>query len=196
MKMRYGKMTAVLLVAGLCLASSILPAEAGCLKCKVKGYLKAHIDRDLDRALSYFTDDCTLRLSDTGLSFDREGIEGMLGWQFATGTRMMYDEIEWQGQTVTAVFRVTNDYYPIFGVKNRKYRMTFTFEGDRIREQVVEAVPCGCKPLEELMSPFLEWAGRTHGEELERIYPGGRFVYEEDAGRSWMSLLEQWRAEG
>jgi hypothetical protein len=187
---------AAALVAGLCLAVSVVPADAGetCLKCRVKGFVKAHIDRDLDRALSYVTDDFTLHRGDPDLALDRAAFASMLEWEFATGTRLMYEELAWEGDTVTAVFRETNEFYPMVGLKGRKYNFTFRFAGDDIHELTVEPVACGCPTLEEKMDGFLQWARKNRESEIDRVYSGGRFTYDRESAEAWMELLREWRS--
>jgi hypothetical protein len=194
--MRYGKILSIPLVLVLCLAWATPAAEAGCLKCRVKGFVKAHMDRNVDGVLSYVTDDFVMHRTESGLSLDRSAFAGMLEWEFATGTKVMYEDLVWDGQTVTAVFRESNDYYPLIGMKGRKYNMTFRFEGDDIRELTVEPAPCGCPDPRKRMAKFLEWAGKHHPEDISRIYRDGRFSYDGESARTWMALIRKWHGRG
>jgi hypothetical protein len=194
--MRYGKILAAALVVGLCFSWFAASAGETCLECRVKGYVKAHMDADLEKALSYLADDFVLQRKDSNLTLDKEAFARVLEWEFATGTRMMYEDLVWEGQTVKAVFREANDFYPLIGVKVRKYEMTFHFEGDRIRELIVKSVKCGCPTLEKKMSAFLEWARANRAAELSRVYADGRFNYGTDSARAWMALLREWHGRG
>jgi hypothetical protein len=121
----------VLLVAMVALVAT--PALADCLKCKVKGFVAAHNRQDVDKAMSYFAED--FRCHDTAMKVevDRDGFRNLLERDVATGSKLMYEDLQWDGEgdTVTAVFVES-------GTEPRTFRVEFRFEDNLVRELVLD----------------------------------------------------------
>lgn len=180
-------LVAVVLVAGL-------PAAAGCLKCKVKGFVAAHQRGDLEKASGYLADDFTFRVQGDDAVVDRERYLDVLKWDAATGWEVSYEDLVWEGDVVTAVFTETNDVYRLAGAEPRRYRLTFRFDDELMREQVLEPLPSGAPGLDEALRPFLAWASENREDDLARVYRDGRPVYSGSSAATWISLLEDWSA--
>jgi hypothetical protein len=170
-------------------------AERTCLKCRVKVIAKTHASGDLDKLLSYLADDYTRVDVATGETLGREAVEAMLEWEIALHGRFTYDDLSWEGATVTGLFEETNDLYDLLRIEPQRYRMVFTFEGDLLREQRVETLESNGPGLDEAMAPFLDWASGRRADALARVYRDGRFIYGGPEAEGCMELLTDWRSE-
>jgi hypothetical protein len=169
--------------------------EGPCLKCRVKGLVKSHAAGDLERLLSFLADDYTRVNVATGETVDREVIESVLEWEITLHGRLAYDDLAWDGSTVTGVFEETSDLYDLLGIEPRRYRMVFTFQGDRLREQRVESLASKGPDLDEALTPFLSWASGRHADALAQVYRDGGFVYGAKAARRCRKLMSEWASE-
>jgi hypothetical protein len=169
------------------------PAAAGCLKCRVKGYVAAINAHDVDRALSYFADELRFVTPDTEATLDRRDLRGMLDWDAATGSAVSYEQLAWEGEIVTALFTERNDFYKLLGIPERRYQATFVFEGESIASLRLEPASDNGPSLAEALAPVLSWASTEHGDVLREIYPDGNLVLSENSAREWLQLLRAWR---
>ena len=104
----YGRLMAVSLVLAVFLGGSL--AAADCLKCKVKVYLEAVQEGDVETALSYLADDFELRITEPETVMDREQVANRLGWEHAVNTRLDLSDVESEGSTVTVVLHQESDF--------------------------------------------------------------------------------------
>ena len=170
------------------------PVTAGCLKCQVKGYVEALNAHDVDKALSYLADELRFVTEDMEETLDRTTVRGMLGWDVATQSTVSYEELESEGDTVTALFTERNDFFALLGIPERRYQATFRFEGENIASLHIEPAGDDAPSLDEALEPVLTWASTRHGDVLAQIYPNGSLVFSEDSARKWLELLRAWRA--
>jgi hypothetical protein len=182
-------------------AAMISPLAAGedpertCLKCRVKVLVKTHAAGDLEKLRTFLADDYTRVDVGTGEVLGREAIEAVFEWEIALHGRLVYDDLVWEGSTVTGLFEETNDLYEFLGITPRRYRMVFTFEGDRVREQRIETLASEGPGLDEALVPFLAWASDRRADALAQIYEDGRFVYGGPAAERCLELLTDWASE-
>ena len=172
----------------------VTPADAGCMKCRVKGYVEAINDHDTDRILSYFAEKVRFVTPGEETALDRAALERMIGWDVATGVSLTYDDLAGDGDTVSGHFTERNEFYRLLGLERRTFEITLKFSGDRIEE--IRLVPGDDNPssLNEALGPFLEWAGRRHPERLQEVYSDRHPVYSAESAETWLTLLRQWRA--
>ena len=169
--------------------------ERTCLKCRVKVIAKTHASGDLDKLLGYLADNYTRVDVATGETVGREAIEAVLEWEIALHGRLTYEDLAWEGSTVTGYFEETNDLYDLLAIEPRRYRMVFTFEGDLLREQRIETLGPDGPDLDEALTPFLAWASGRRSDALARVYRDGRFVYGGPEAERCMELLTVWASE-
>jgi hypothetical protein len=200
--MREKKRTPGLAILGVILALAVVsPLIAGedpertCLKCRVKVIAKTHASGDLDKLLSFLADDYTRVDVATGKTVGREAIEAMLEWEMALHGRFTYDDLVWEGATVTGLFEETNDIYDLLGIEPRRYRMVFTFEEDLLREQRIERLEPEGPGLDEALAPFLVWASGRRADALALVYRDGGFVYGGSEAERCVQLLTDWASE-
>jgi hypothetical protein len=190
------KLRTVALLGCLLLASAVAlpPANAGCLKCKVKGYVDAVNANDSEKALSFFAESVRFVSPRSDITLDKQAIAEMLGWDIATQAALAHGNLEGEGDTVRGHFTERSELYELLGIDERSYELTVRFDGGQIREIRSRPLPTEGPTLDEALQPFLTWAEQRHADVLDEIYPQGRFVYSEAAARRWLSLLRQWKA--
>lgn len=184
---------AVVVVAAALACAVPAPALAGCLKCKVKGFVAAHARQDMDKTLSYLGEGFEFRDAAGELAMDRSAFRSVLEWDFAIDSTLTYEDIAWEGESVTAVFTETNELYALVGLEPQKYRLTFRFEDELVREMIAEPLPVEGAAIDEALKPFLDWASERHATELARIYPGGHVAHGAEEAATWLALLRKWK---
>ena len=184
----------IVVVAVVTFAALAMPAAAGCLKCKVKGFVAAHQRGEIEKASGYLADGFAFRVDGGDTAMNREQYLAMLAWDAAAECEVSYEDLVWEGDVVTAVFTETNRVYRLAGVEPRRYRLTFTFENEKMREQVLEPLPSEGPGLDEALRPFLAWATEHRESDLAEVYRDGQPVYTGSSAATWIALLEDWTA--
>lgn len=190
-----GHKLTVSLLCVAALAMVAMPAAADCLKCRIKSYVRALNEHDVDKAASFFGAEVVFRTPRSTSTLEADAIRAMLGWDAATGASVATADLEWDGgDTVTCTVTERNEFYRLLGIAEQSYGATFHFEGDLIREMTLEPVSADAPSLEQAMQPFLDWASANHGLVLKEIYPDGSMAVSADSARTWLELLREWRA--
>ena len=170
-------------------------AEPTCLKCRVKGLVGAMRAGDVERSMSYLAEDFELRDTAGNQRIDRDAMREVLQWDAALNAKLAFSGLEWEGDTVRGDFSETNDLVDLLGLEARRFKIEYQFNGDLIRRQVYDVLPTDGPSMEQALEPFLEWAKASHADELQAIYPDGRWVYGAAAARGWVELLQAWHAD-
>ena len=168
------------------------PAAADCLKCAVKGYVEALNGHDTEQALSFLAEELRFVAPDVDMTLDRPAVRKMLEWDAATDSTVSYEELHGEGDLVTGEFIERNDFYELLGIAERRYRLTFRFEHDRIREIRLTPTQDSGLQMSEALEPFLAWAAPQHAAALDEIYPDGHFVFDGQTAEKWLTLLRRW----
>jgi len=184
----------LILVAALPLAAED-QVERTCLKCKVKGLVGAMRAGDVDRSMSFLAEDFELRDVAGDQRIDHEAMPEVLRWNAALNSKLTFSDLEWEGDTVRGLFTETNDLLDLLGIESRRFKIEFQFSGDLIRQQVLDVMPSDGPSMEKALEPFLEWASASRADDLQTIYPDGRWVYRASTADRWIELVRDWRAD-
>ena len=107
----------------LTLALSLTVAGEDCLKCAVKGYVKALNAQEVDKAKEMMADELRFVGPEGEAILDRGALLSKLGWGSA-GSTISHGELFWEGDTVRGRFTEGETSYAI----------EFRFENKQIHE--------------------------------------------------------------
>ena len=111
-------------------------------------------------------------------------------WDEFFHSRATYSDWKHDGNKVSALVHESNDFYTMLEWKPIPYRLTWTVDGQFIREVLLEPQPG--KPVSRL-DEVKAWALRHHPDELAYLMPKGRIDPTGDRAERWTKLLEEWR---
>lgn len=100
----------------------------------IKGYIEAFEARDLDRCMSYFSDDAAIDFQDTIYS-GRQNIESWHNERFEANLRIRkLESVRVDGDTAVVDVVISSDRLSAWNVKSLNGRITVRFEGEKFRE--------------------------------------------------------------
>jgi YD repeat-containing protein len=108
--------------------------------------------------------------------------------------RSAYSDIQIKENTISTVLTEQNDFYKVLGVSERRYQLTFVYDGQGlIKETTLEKSLSSLESFDAALKPALEWARKERPGELAEIYPNDNFVYNTQMAKRWLRLLYDWR---
>ena len=156
-------------------------------------YIDAMERKDLDATLAFFSDDFVMETPEGEFRATREYIPMLLEWDFAADTRIEVREKRVSGDTVTVIVWETNPFLELTGMGPYLMRSHYVVSGRQFTRQTFELIE-GHGEMRRAIKPVVRWAKIHDPEALEKVYPGGKFIYSGDAVRNWIALLRKWKA--
>jgi hypothetical protein len=156
-------------------------------------FIDAMERKDLEATLAFFADDFVMETSEGRFRATREYLPLLIEWNFAADTRMEVREKHVTGDTVTVVVWETNPFLELTGMGPHLMRSHYVVNGRQFTRQTFELLE-GHGEMRRAIKPAVSWAKIHDPEALEKVYPGGKFVYTGDAVRNWITLLRKWKA--
>ena len=191
----FGKATVECLspLVTLMIACFFLPFSQG-LKERFEAYRHAYNQHDLKAVLSFLAPDYEFKVANSTYKVAKKDISGLLEWDFATNAHTAYSDVEVKGNTISATLTEQNDFYKSIGISERKYRFTFIYdEAGFIKESILEQALSKTPSFDAALNPALDWARKERPQELSEIYPDGKFIYNTQMAKRWLTLLRDWR---
>ena len=177
----------------LAIACFFLPFSQG-LKERFEAYRRAYNQHDSKAVLSLLAPDYEFKVANSTYKVAKKDISGLLEWDFAMNAQSAYSDVEVKGNTISASLTEQKDFYKSIGISERKYRFTFIYsEAGLIKQAILEKALSDTASFDEALKPALDWARKERPQELSEIYPDGKFIYNKQMAKRWLTLLRDWR---
>ncbi len=164
------------------------------LKERLEAYRRAYNQHDSKAILSFLAPDYEFKVANSTYKVAKKDISGLLEWDFATNALSAYSDVEVKGNTISATLTEQNDFYKSIGISERKYRFTYIYgEEGLIKQAILEKALSDAASFDEALKPALDWARKERPQELSEIYPDGKFIYNTQMAKRWLTLLQDWR---
>ena len=166
------------------------------LEDRVKAYEEAHNKHDIDKVMSFYTDDIRFEIVGTWSKVGREQVRQLAEWDAATNSHMEISDIKVSADTVTFRLDEGNDWFRLLGVEVLNYEpCMMIFQDGMLKYLKAELSDVSMIPVQEAWQLMFQWASEERSKELSELMPGGEFMYSADYARRWLSLLSEWRDE-
>jgi hypothetical protein len=161
----------------------------------VQQYLEAYNSHDVDRIMSFYTDDA--RFEEEGF-LSREGFNELrikAQWDKATNSSLEVRRLDTNGSVVTGRGVEFSQYYTAAGLPQYNYEtITFTFQGTKIKEIKVVPESDSVNNFTNALGQFVVWGSNPqHGMDMNKLKEGGTWAYTANTAPHWISMLNQWR---
>jgi hypothetical protein len=195
MKRRYEIMTsdkAVLLLCVLLLVAVFVSCSPKPVDL-VKLYELAYNSHNLGELLPLFAEDATFEITGQFVFKDKEDIRHMAEYDFALHIHMTIDNLNPMGDTVFCELIEMNDWLEAAEIDEAFYTGRFVFEKGLIKH--IKGTPTSetQKALQEVLTPLMEWASKEKPEQLAKMMPEGKFIYNVENAESSLNLLREWQ---
>jgi len=145
--------------------------------------------------LSLFADSARFDIEGVGVSFvGREGLTRLADYGVAVHSRLVVRDLEMGRDTVWCRFEESNDWLGLLGVRLASYDGWFRVSGTRILEARVRLTPESSDELGGRLAGFVAWLLAKDPKAVQRLFPGGRPVYDSDVVPELIARLRQWRS--
>ncbi|HKJ17754.1 MAG TPA: hypothetical protein VJ984_10420 [Xanthomonadales bacterium] len=163
------------------------------MKRQFEEYFESLNAHEIEKALSYISDDFTLHFTEYNFSIDKEGLVDVLGWDKGVNGKFSYEKLTIKEDSITGLFKEQNDFLKLLGIKDLRATNTYRFEfSGKIVEQTYTPLP-DQPSFQDRMQECIEWAKANRPLELRDIYPENQMLFNEETGKKWVILLKEWK---
>jgi proline iminopeptidase len=174
--------------------SGTVPADDQKLIQTLLDMMAAHNRHDLERELSFYTDDARFEVVGAWVKEGKEQLRELFTWDVVGNSRLTFTDFRVQDHTVTCHVKEQSDTITGLGMDAFEEDCRVTFRAGRIQETEVKISPAVLEALDRQCRAFLEWVGRTRPQELEFAKT---MILGEDARPAdypkFVELLDQWQ---
>ena len=156
----------------------------------VREHIKAVNNDDVNKNLTFFTDDIVFEIFDDAKLSGKGQLKGLLESDVVNKARLTINDIEVEGDTVIVKLTEKNEGYRLLGIEESPFMAIYRFRGRLLEKVKLEGTPESTKLWDEKFKPFAEWASKEHPQELSKEEKGG---YTAENARLFLSLLQEWR---
>ena len=156
----------------------------------VREHIKAVNNDDVNKNLTFFTDDIVFEIFDDAKLSGKGQLKGLLESDVVNKARLTINDIEVEGDTVIVKLTEKNEGYRLLGIEESPFMAIYRFRGRLLEKVKLEGTPEGAKLWDEKFKPFAEWASKEHPQEFSKEEKGG---YTAENARLFLSLLQEWR---
>jgi len=158
-----------------------------------EAYFKSHNDHEVEKALSFLSDDFVLHFTEYDFKIDKGGLVDVLGWDKGVNGKVSYEKLTTKGDSITGLFTEQNDFLKLVGIEELKATITYRFDiSGMITKQTYTPLP-DQPSFQVKMQAGIEWAKTNRPQELNEIYPKNQMQFNEEMGKRWVILLKEWK---
>ena len=163
------------------------------MKKKFESYVAVLNGHNIEKALSFLSDDFHLHFIDYELIIDKKGMVDVLGWDKGVNGRVSYKHLVVEGDSIRGLFTEQNDFFKLVGIDELRAKITYTFDkSGLIVEQFYTPLP-DQPSFQEKMQPVIEWARENRPDEITEIYHQNQLQFNQEMGERWVALLKEWQ---
>jgi hypothetical protein len=176
------------IVFPLLFATSCAPNVAD----RVKAFQKAANGHDVEKLLSFYTDDVRFELVGTSMVINgKENLRKPVEEQFILNIHLTFTDIKVDGNTATYKVREQNDWLKAAGVDALYYEYDqLTFRDGLIKQEIAKPTQESAKIMGEVQKSLEKWASEKRGQEWAKLKSEG--ITKENVSE-WLAIARQWR---
>jgi ketosteroid isomerase-like protein len=157
----------------------------------VKEHFKTINNDDVEKDLTFFTDDIVFEVNDDTKLSGKDQLRNLMERDAVIKVRLTMTDIEVEGNTVVVKEIEKNEVCRLLGIEELSGKSIYKFRGRLIEKVKIESIPeAEAKLLDEKYKPFAEWANKEHPQEFSKVE---RDLPSAEKARLHLSLLKEWR---
>ncbi|NNE99459.1 MAG: M1 family metallopeptidase [Pyrinomonadaceae bacterium] len=162
------------------------------MKTQFEGYFKAINDHEIEKALSFLSDEFQLHFTEFNVNVDKKSYVDVLGWDKGANGRVSYEDLIIEDNTIKGIFTEKNDFLRILRINELKANIAFEFdEFGKISRQIYTPLP-NQPSFQEKLQSVVKWARQNRPDELDEIYPQNQMKFNQKMAERWVRLLQEW----
>jgi len=178
-------------LSGLCLLMSSCASD---LKGRVEAMVEAHNSHDVERELSFYTDDARYEMVGAWVRQGKEELRRLLEKDAIFNSQIFLTDVEVAGDVVTCQAKEQNDLFMTAGIDALDYEFwQFGFEDGLIKAVRAKHTKETTAAMKELTLSFRRWVSERRSQESADLrFEGG--LTEENASKV-LKLVREWRED-
>jgi len=176
----------------LMLALLFMSCSTDPIRKTVEGYVKAHNDHDVDKAMTFFGDSAVYNWKEGWFKKGKKAIQEVEEFDAYTQSHYDVSKIEVRRDTLLCTIEESNNFYTAAGVDNFTKIARFVVEDSKIMQYEFIMNNKSWGEIKEALKPFREWAQREREQEFGQLLLDGEFRYGYNGAKRWMALMDEW----
>jgi hypothetical protein len=161
---------------------------------KIKAYQEAHNRGDIEKVMSFFTEDIKYDVIGQWKVTSKESLKSRVEIDVFLNSHVNFTDIKSSKNKVTCKVEEQNDLLKVSGIDTIYYEFReFIFEDGLIKEAKTQLTQEGVDALRNIQRAFGEWAAENRKEEVAEL-KSVRIV-NKDIFAKWLALMREWREE-
>jgi hypothetical protein len=168
-------------------------------KTSPQGIVEAHINaknaHQVSASMQYIGDDAVLEIPGLGMIITgKEERRRIAEYDSVLNTILTPSDFTVHGDTVSCSIIERNDWLAAAGIPAIYYPTTMHVVKDgMIVYSSGRMADSSAADIGNVLGEFVPWANENHPEEMDRMMPAGRFIYNAQNGETIVGLLRQWQ---
>jgi len=159
----------------------------------LQDYVSSHNSHNVEKSLSFYSEDITFELVGTWVKSGKEKIKELEEWDSATNSNLSFQIVREYGDTLFCTGEEKNDWFTAVGIETINYSsIKFVFENQLIKKIVAEPNPEVNEKIGKVMGSIMEYTALTNSNVISELLPDGEFIYSKDSAEKWLKLLKAW----
>jgi len=156
----------------------------------VREHIQAVNNDDVEKNLTFFTDDAVFEIFDAVKLSGKDQLRGLMENDAVNKTRLTINDMKVEGDTVIVDQTVKNEGNRLLGIEEVYFKVTYEFRGRLLKKVKIQVTPEAAGLYNEKYKPFAEWASKEHPQEFSRMESSGLTA---EHAKLLLSLLKEWR---
>jgi ketosteroid isomerase-like protein len=163
---------------------------------KVKTYVNAANQHDLEAMDAMLTDDVVFEMNGTNIAVGKEQVRTVQDNDAGFNTELELTDCKEKGNTVTCKITERNDYVIAAGINEINYTSgVFTFKNGLFQKISATMSPESIKSEKEFDQGFVAWVKQNRSEELAKLMtPAGKFKWGRESAVIMVKLVKEYRS--
>ncbi len=170
-----------------------------CLNCSpnlnsvVLEYLGSHNKHNIEKELSYLTEDIIFEAVNIWTKEGKEQIRNLAEYDAAINSELISYDFKISNDTVICKVIEKNDWFRLVGIDSVEYEYSYFIIVDGLISKIVaKLTPHSTELISSKLQSIIKWASKNKPELLNELMPKGEFLYTKESAIKWLTLLKDW----
>lgn len=151
---------------------------------------------DLAAVLELYHPQVRYEQVDDWVRHGKESVAEIEAWNVVVNCQIKFFAPRAYGEVATMQAQETSEWLRLAGITAVHYdSLRYTFQDGLIVDVRAELAQETWQAVGMAMSRILPWARANRTAQLERLMPGGEFLYSAESAAGWLELLRDWREQ-
>lgn len=159
----------------------------------IRSYEKAHNSHDVEKVLSFYSDDIEFELKGIWIKSGIDEIRTLAEWDAALNSNLKFESIITKNDTVFCKVIENNDWFRAVNIVDLVHDPTvFIIQDGKIKKIIAYPSEKTGMEIQTVIGSIYQWSDRVKDNTIYNLIPDGEFIYSGEAARKWLDLFKKW----